>query len=93
MKESLVHQKWTEICKYTTQNDDSETGYAAFGTGMPGTFGSVTDRRSSNEKTRPKKCERIVLAEACKSNMMQGSELSVFVNKRMQDHQFKLKIT
>lgn len=35
------------------------------GTGIASRCGSVTERSSSSEKTRPKKCESIVLAEAC----------------------------
>lgn len=39
--------------------------YVTLKTGMLSEGGSVTDRNSSNEKTSPKKCERIVFAEAC----------------------------
>lgn len=47
---------------------NSESGYAGFGTGAASTYGNVTDRSSSNENASPKKWERIVLAEACKTN-------------------------
>lgn len=34
--------------------------------GVPSAGGNDTERNSSNEKTSPKKCERIVFADACK---------------------------
>lgn len=54
-------------------SEDSGEGYATLGIGtLLGMFGCVTDLRSSNEQTSPKKCERIVFAEACKINIMSG---------------------
>lgn len=44
-----------------------EAGYAIFETGMLSDGGNVTDRNSSSEQTSPKKWERIVLADACKT--------------------------
>lgn len=52
------------------------------GIGTPCTFGSVTDRRSSNEKTSPKKCERIVLAEACKGKTKKSNYLFVSIENK-----------
>lgn len=45
----------------------TEAGYAILGTGMLSDGGNVTDRNSSSELTSPKKWERIVLADACKT--------------------------
>lgn len=43
--------------------------HAILGTGMLSVVGKVTDRNSSSENTRPRKCETIVFADACKDNM------------------------
>lgn len=43
--------------------------HATLGTGVPSEVGKVTERNSSNENTRPRKCETIVFADACKDNM------------------------
>jgi len=40
--------------------------HAGFGTGAASVLDNVTDRSSSSELDIPRKCERIVLAEACR---------------------------
>lgn len=52
-------RKWS---KNTTNR--KAASYAALGIGMASKFGNVTERRSSKEKTSPKKCDSIVLADA-----------------------------
>lgn len=57
----FIVNTWAVISSYDV---DSQALHAILGTGVPSEVGKVTERNSSNENARPRKCETIVFADA-----------------------------
>ena len=54
----------TSNFEITSFHNTASRIHASLGIGMFSGEGNVTERNNSNEKTRPKKCERIAFADA-----------------------------